>query len=363
MGEVDTRVAPIDCMMPLDVDRVAVSPADDPGMFPVRPENRGAAAYFFSRAQGPLLAVAQHYYPQAKTEAIINIDGDPHLWAVIVPPALIDRQRGLVATFRYGPRVQSTAGLDALQCADCPDFPVETTAEGIVLIPSPGRYGLRVTRGSVELDGRPVAADGTADLYAGWHELRVRTTLGSTADTAFVEWKAPDATEWSRIPRAHLNTHPAAHGLLGRYYDEALPLDPPTPSTATPQYTKLDPALSFDWGPEFDEAPRPGFAAKPSTMEWVGTVNLDEGRTHTVRLETTAATRVFVDGKEVIATEGGYPATRDDAVITGHEGRVPILVRTTRAANDTTYFWWLRLHWSQPGGSWTAFADYKPPHE
>lgn len=362
IGEADIRVAPIDCMMPLDVDRVTVSPVDDPSLFPVRPANRGTAVYFFSNQQAELVPAGLHYYPEAKYETIGNVEGFPHLWALTISPQEIDHRRGLRTTFRYGPRLQTpAAGLDILGCADCLDFPVEVTAAGIVFIPSPGLYGLRLPAGTVTVDGRSVPPNKAVELFAGWHELAVQTTLNGAGESVAVQWRTPEAPDWSDIPRDHLHTHPSMHGLLGRYYTRALPLDPATPSADVPDYTKLDLALSFDWSPEFDEPPLPGFAAKPSTMEWVGTVDLREGRTHRLRLETTAATRVFVDGKEVLASPGGYPATSEETTLAGLEGRVPILIRSVRPADDTTYLWWLHLHWGQPGGGWTAFADYNPP--
>jgi hypothetical protein len=294
--------------------------------------------------------VVQHY------------EGGTQLWAVTLSPNEIDRTRGLQATFRSPSGVLTApAGLDVIRCADCRDFPVEATAAGLVQIATPGRYAFRATKGTLELDRRPLVAERQVELYAGWRHLVLRTNLDDPDDSVALEWKTPEAKDWARIPREFLNTHPARHGLLGRYYRRLLPLDSPQPSAEAADYTRLDGALFFDWGMEFDPPPPPGFAAKPSTMEWTGTVALAEGETHTLRLNATTPARVFIAGKEVLATPGGPPMPPVEATITGLRGDVPILVRSIRPVDDQMWGWWFRLEWREPGGSWNAFVDYEPP--
>jgi hypothetical protein len=176
-----------------------------------------------------------------------------------------------------------------------------------------------------------------------------------------LEWIIPSESEWQVIPRAYLQTHPARHGLLGRYFNRALPIDNPRPSAEEADYEQIAPALAFDANPERDETPPTGFAAKGATMEWVGSVELPEGETQTLRLDTTSPARVFVNGVEVLENHGGSPVNPTEATLRGLRGRAQILVRTVRESEPKVWFWWLRLLWKEPGGEWTAFVDYQPP--
>ena len=96
-------------------------------------------------------------------------------------------------------------------------------------------------------------------------------------------------------------------------------------------------------------------------MEWAGTIRFPEGNTQEVRLESTAATQVFLDGKEVVATQGGREAIVVEKVLPGVSGTLPILVRSSRAASEPFLHWILRLSWRTPGGGWSAFVPYAPP--
>jgi hypothetical protein len=176
-----------------------------------------------------------------------------------------------------------------------------------------------------------------------------------------LQWKPPGAEQWTAIPRGSLNTHPESHGLLGRFFAREIRDPSATPISQTPDYVRIDPAVSFDFNLHFDEAPPPPFAATGSTMEWSGTVDLAEGDTQGIRLEATGPTQVYVDGSLAIASEGtrdGHPVI---AELVGLSGRVPIVVRSVRSADDKSDFWKLRLLWRAPGGDWTAFVDYRPP--
>lgn len=363
LGEVDAGIAPIDCMMPLDVDRQTVGLTDDPSLFPMRPSNHGTALFIFTKQQFELLPLLQHYYPGASYASILTRDGLPNLWTATLSPAVIDRERGLRLTWTRGGYAEESAnGSDTLHCSWCTAFPAQVTGRGLVYIAKPGGYGFRAAGATMRLNGREVGPEDTIDLAAGWHALRAETEVTNGNEVA-LEWRTPDDPGWQRIPRAFLNTHPARHGLLGRYFTQSLPLDAPNPSAAEPAYVQIVPALSFDANPERDEVPPPGFASKGATMEWTGTVELSEGETQTLRLNSTSPTRVFLDGVEVLSTPGGTPPTPVEATLAGLHGRVPILVRTVREPDPQVWYWWLRLLWRQPGGDWAAFVDYQPPED
>jgi len=170
-----------------------------------------------------------------------------------------------------------------------------------------------------------------------------------------------DAGQWTAVSRGWLNTHPASHGLLGRFFARQIDDHAAVPLGQTADYTRLDAAVSFDFNLHFDEPPPPPFAATGSTMEWSGTVNLVEGDTQGIRLAATGPTEVYVNGALAIASKGSRDGRPVTAELVGVSGRVPIVVRSVRPADDKSDFWKLRLLWRTPGGGWTAFVDYRPP--
>jgi hypothetical protein len=205
------------------------------------------------------------------------------------------------------------------------------------------------------------AADG-ANLAAGWHAITLKAAFAHPTDQASLEWKPPGSADWHPVPRAALLAHSERHGLLGRFFDRALTLGSPTPTAEPAPFSRIDAALSFDWEKQWDEAPPAPFAARPSTMEWSGTVDFPEGDV-ALRLESTTPAEVFLDGVRVLSTAGAREPRPAEAQLPGASGRVSILVRAVRPADDDWRFWKLRLLWSEPGGGWTAFARYEPPKD
>jgi hypothetical protein len=361
MGDIDTGIVPLDCMMRTDVDRQAVRTTDDTALFPIRPSNRGAAIFVFGREQFALLSLLQHYYPGADYEMTLSRDKVPHLRTAILTADLIDRNRGLRVVWREGNALrEAERGLDEIGCGDCKTFPVETTASGLIYAPAPGKYGFRVPDATVEVNGRGLAADEEIELPAGWQRLKLTMTLDFSTERRHIQWHQPNVPNWQRVPREYLNRHPARHGLLGRYFTDSVPIDNPKPSAGTPAFEQLVPALSFDLSPDHDEPAPPGFAAKGATMEWSGTVEFSEGETQTLRLEATSPARVYVNGALVVANDESAPVTKE-VTLTGLGPRAEILVRSVREKEPPVWFWWLRLNWRQGGGDWVAFADYQPP--
>jgi len=239
-------------------------------------------------------------------------------------------------------------------------FPVSATWQGQVWLPAPGAYGFRAVGAALRLDDQPIADEEPRTLAAGWHPIRLSTTFADAAHQVALEWKPPGETQWAAVPRTILQTHPQTHGLLGRYFGRAIETSDPTPIAGTPDYARVDTALSFDYLPPWDDTPPPAFAASPSTMEWTGTVDLSREEGQAIRLEATTPTQVFIDGALVLAAKGQREGERVDAYLPALKGRVPLLVRSVRPATDGGTFWKLRLLWQEPGGAWSAFAAYQP---
>jgi len=77
-------------------------------------------------------------------------------------------------------------------------------------------------------------------------------------------------------------------------------------------------------------------------------------------VESTTPVQVFVNGTLVLSVPGRPDAGAVDAALPGVNGRVPVLIRTQRPADDEWRIWRLAVLWRDPGGSWTAFVWYHP---
>jgi 4-amino-4-deoxy-L-arabinose transferase-like glycosyltransferase len=361
---VELKLAINDCMVAADPNRLLVDPPDDPTVVPIPPKNRGTAVLIVARYQEELVPLIRHYYPDAHYQVVVDPnDGGPILHVFTLTADEIERTRGLRATYQTETRTWSAdAGTAAfILPPERAELPVSVTWRGQVRIPEPAAYAFRSVGGTLHIDERPIAGESIRVLAAGWHPIELNATFSQGQESVTLEWKPPGVTEWTTIPKVSLQTHPEGHGLLGRYFAGVLATTAPEPVSASPDYTRIDTALSFDWVPEQDDNPPAPFAARPSTMEWIGTVELPEGTPQKIRLEVTTPTQVFIDGKLVLAAQGKREGERVEAEISGLNGRVPILVRTVRPATNGVRFWKSRLLWRQPGGGWTAFANYHPP--
>ena len=295
MGE--PKVAANDCMIAPQPDRFLVNLPDDPAIVPIPPSNRGTAVLMVSLQQRELLPLIRHYYPDAHCDVAYDGHGTPILTVFTLHPEDIERARGLRATFRSPNRTWSLPeGSTTFAAAGSDSFPVTATWQGQVWVPTPGTYRFRSPGAALSFDGSPPAGEGTWSVSAGWHLIEMNATFERAADRAALEWLPPNATEWSPIPRASLHAHPEIHGLLGRYFARIVPASTATPIAETPDYTRIDNAISFDWNTELDEKPPAPFAARPSTLEWVGTVDLPEGESQQLRVASTTPVQVFVNG-------------------------------------------------------------------
>ncbi len=362
-GSENPHVAASICMIADDPERRVVNLAADATIVPIPPTNLGTAVLLVFPPLQEVVQLVRHYYPEVEPEVYKVDEWTPTLYTFVFGVDQIEASRGLKVTFRApdGSWV-SQPNATVIEAPPATSFPVHATGRGLVWISPTGSYGFRSPGASVYVDGRAMTASDLVLLPTGWHGITVDGTLRMPSDRLFAEWYRSDKSEWTAIPSAFLHAHPEMHGLLGRYFGRQLPPAGAAPIDMPPDSTELSTTLSFEWAlPDDDPAPPP-FAARPSTMEWIGTVDLPEGREQSLRLFATTPTEVFIDGTRVLHTEGGdFRTPAADAIVTGLSGRVPILVRTVRPADDPQARWTMRLLWRAPGGGWSAFVPYSPP--
>jgi len=358
----DPKMAVIDCMIAPNPDRVIVNLPDDPRIVPLPPQHRGNAVLMLSPFQRELAPLVRHYYPEARTEIVYTSDEVPSLYTFALTAREVEQHRGLRVTYQSPTRTWSPReGSDVGSPPEDAEFPLAAAWRGQVWIDPPDRYRFRGLGATLRIDGQPTDGSAALMLPAGWHTLEASTTFRSPTDVAALEWRPTWRPEWTRIPRTFLDTHPDSHGLLGRYFDHVIDDAAPLPIPEAPGYATIDAVLSFDWFDEIDDPSPPFFAARPATMEWVGLVELPEGSDQTLRLDATTPTQVFLDGALVLSVSGNAETPPPQATVPGLSGTVPILVRTTLAADVHPGFWRLRLLWRDAGGGWTAFVRYHPP--
>jgi len=360
-GIVDPKVAGPGCMIPADPNRVLIDLPAAPAIVPLPPTHRGTAAFIVPYSERALLPLIRHYYPEAHYDVRHDIYDTAFMHSFTLRPDEIERTRGLEVTFRSPSRTWRLPGAsNLLDAAEQTEFPIAASGRGQVWIMPSGRYAFRGAGAAVRIDEHEVNSS-ALDLAAGWHTVEISGTLRKSTDHFPLEWQRPDAPEWAPIARNFLYSHPQTHGLLGRYFTRVIAAATATPISEAPDYSQIDAAISFDWLFEVDARPPPAFAARPSTMEWIGSIELPEGKSHGMRLEASTPVQVFVNGTQVLSTPGGREALPVEATLSGVSGSVPILIRTTRAADDFYGEWKLRLFWRGPGDEWTAFVKYQPP--
>jgi hypothetical protein len=361
-GVGDLTTAPRNCMMPPDAQRRTVSLANDADVAPLPPAHHGNAVLLVMDDQAQLVPLIRHYYPQAKYELLQdNSFGPPVLHFLELDQQMIESRRGLSVIYETDGRAwPAPTPQDVLEPPKDTAAPVSGVATGLVWISPPGPYRFRADGSSVRVDGRSIDPDSAIPLAAGWHGIEVHTQWHGQRAPVQLAWLRPGADHWTPIGREFLFAHAEVHGLLGRYFARTIPASSAAPIPEVADFAKIDTALSFDLHGIIDQPTPAGFGARPSTMEWTGTIRFAEGDTQEVRLESTAATQVFVDGKEVASTTAGPVATVVERVLPGVSGTLPILVRSTRQADEPFLHWTLRLQWRAPGGEWSAFVPYTP---
>lgn len=362
-AESELRIAMHDCMVADDPGRRLVNLSEDALVVPIPPDNAGNAVILVDHAQQyGLVPLIRHYHPDAFDDLRTQREGWSVLHVFSLSDTAVERMRGLRATFLDGGGTRTTLAGDSRFAAPANAvFPVTAVWRGIVWIDRPGARSFRSVGGAPRVDGKPVASDRPVELAAGWHAVELTAELRDRGSRASLEWRLPEWPDWQEIPRSFLHTHPDAHGLLGRYFAGGIEGAGAQPIPTTPQYARLDGALSFDWIYAYDQRPQALLADGSSTMEWSGSVVLPEGGGQAFRVEASGPVQVFLDGASVASIAKGAAAQRAVDVELGERtGRVPILVRTVRSAAEAQGCWKFRLLWRGPAGDWSVFADYRP---
>jgi 4-amino-4-deoxy-L-arabinose transferase-like glycosyltransferase len=322
-----------------DPRRRLSGPALDADSVPVAPDAHGNVVYLVTREQRRLLPLLRHYYPDAHTRTVENLFEETVLWSFSLDPARLAGHRVL----RRGP------------------IPGGATARwrGSLFVAESGPHSLRARDGVVHIDERALAATEEIWLAAGWHSLAVDAAAANPRQPR-LEWTRPRAPHWSPVEPGYFSDHAIAHGLLGRYFTGVRSAPDGVPIDATPDGQRISTALSFEWSSPWNVAPPAPLLAPPATMEWVGSVRLAAEGDQALRLTTTAPARLFLNGKLILAAAGGKPAQSIEAEIDVAPGPIETLLRVTWPENEP-HEWILALEWRQPGGDWSAFADYRPP--
>jgi 4-amino-4-deoxy-L-arabinose transferase-like glycosyltransferase len=354
-------VASNDCMLAPNPQRTVVNLGDDPAIVPIPPNHHGNAVLMVGWPQQELLPLIRHYYPDA-VEVVRTQQGKPQLWVFTLPLPMIEKQRGLRATYHSSTRTWMLAdGVDTFAApadATAGDFPLDATWRGQVWIAQPGPYAFRVSGGTLRIGGKPIATE-VITLPAGWHAIELTARLEAPADRVALEWRLSDAAEFAPVARALLHTHPETHGLLARWFNRVIASTSAQPIAEPPDYTRIDAVVSFDYYEMFDQRPAGGVGSTSSTTEWVGSVALPEATAPALRLRSTGPAQVFLNGQLVASTDGQVEPVPLVAELPVPRGRVPILVRATRLA-DKWERWKLQIEWRDAGAGWTAFVDYHP---
>jgi hypothetical protein len=324
---------------------------------PLPPDHTGYAIIMVARMQRELAPLVQRHYPEAHLEVVYNEIGAEVMKVFTIDPRQVVLHRGLRGEFRSRQRRwRGDQAESKLLPPPGSDFPVSAVWTGQLFVPAPGTFELRAAGAEIDVDGTPAREGEPRRLAEGWHPIEVAVEYLDSSDPAIVlEWNR--AGEWSAVPDQNLYDQASAGGLLGRYFDRAIDSIDPTPIRAAAAYESVDSAVSFTYRTRSDDPPPEPFAALPSTMEWVGSLDLG-ARAHRLRVEASTPTRVFIDGELVAELERAGETFAD---LPARPGRRSIVVRNVRPQDSEWRMWTLRVLWQEPGGMWTATANYRPP--
>lgn len=353
----EPRVAAHDCMIADVEQRRFVNPARDSAVVPLPPDHTGYAIIMVARMQRELAPLVQRHYPEAHLEVVYNDIGAEVMKVFTIDPRQVALHRGLRGEFRAPQRRwRSDQAESKLVPPRGSDFPVSAVWTGQLFVPEPGSVELRAAGAEVEVGGSRAGEGNPRQLAEGWHPIEIAVEYGDSSDPAVVlEWKRNG--EWSAVPNQNLYDQASVGGLLGRYFDRAIDSDEATPIRAAAAYESIETVLSFSYRTRSDDPPPEPFASLPSTMEWIGSLDL-ANRVHRLRVEATTPTRVFIDGELVAELEQAGETFAD---LPARPGRRSIVVRNVRPQDSEWRMWTLRVLWQEPGGIWTATANYEPP--
>lgn len=353
--EAELRVVHNDCMLAEEPLRRLVNLPVDAAVVPLPPDHSGTAVILVAHQQRELVPLIAAAYPEARHEVVHDRAGVAALQVFELSPRTIAVHRGLRAEYRTASGYAlSEQAVTELAPPPGGAFPVLAQWRGRLFVPQPGDHAFRTAAAELRIGGRWVAGETPLRLAAGWNTIELAHEFAAATDPPLsLEWKRDGA--WVAVAAAYLNDQ-SSGALLGRYFARAVDSADAGPLDESADYESIEPALSFRYRAQSDDDPTPPFAARPSTMEWSGSVDF-AGRPRRLRVETTTPARVFLDGERIVDLPSGGEVTVD---LSPPAGRVPFLVRTVRPAEDDWRYWALRVLWQEPGRDWSATAGYAP---
>ena len=363
------RMIEKDCTLAPDPHRIVVNPPADHALVPLPPEHEGGALITLTSPFRSLVGHFRAAYPQARFDTVRGPSGHEDLFLFRLTRPQLQRTRGLLPQYRDGAG-QWRLG-EAPPAHAPPQFQYRLVAPtaappgaevrwlGRIHVPETGTYELRAGSGRVRVGGAP--AEVARPLVEGWHSVEILLMATPPQDAPRLEWRRRTDPQWLPVPRERLSTVAAPAGLLGRYFLEDEPELGAEPWQHVPAQERIESALCFDWRVYDDDAPPEWMAPRPSTMEWIGTVDVGERGDTALRLDTSAPATVYLDGRAVLSLDGSSLGNPVEVVLPFVRGRVPILVRARRPVDDGRLDWRLCLTWRTAGGAWEAAAEYGLP--
>ncbi|NOS70648.1 MAG: hypothetical protein HOP33_12050 [Verrucomicrobia bacterium] len=189
---------------------------------------------------------------------------------------------------------------------------------------------------------------GDAELKAGDHDIKIEFFENDVDAGCKFLWQPPGATK--EIVPASVLLHPAAAatqtGLQGEYYDIGQELDdfPTISADKKPVVKRVDKNINFESTQE----------AFPGTqlvdyfyVRWTGNLRVPKDGKYTFFLESDDGSRLFIDGKQVIANGGRHHMTEKSGEVELTAGRHSIKVEYFENEVDAGCI----FSWQPPSGA------------
>ena len=306
----------------------------------------GVALFIDSESAG-LVDLLRSYYPSLQKQDFgPPFEGPSVLTLITISREQIEALQGLPgryyqreddpASWTY--QIDKTIDFDWSEKAPL-DFPFQVEWRGVLMAPTYGVYGLRVTGQPPEnvevlLDealvlGDRKATEQTIRLAKGRHDLQIHSRIPQPGTIAF-QWQPPGG-DWQTVPQQFLYMPPVtANGLAGHYYPNA-------EWQAPPAMVRVDPEISF----YIHLIPMP----RPYSVEWVGELDAPISGQYMFSIEVRDKAWLYIDDKLVLVNES--PDEYRNATTTLSTGRHKIRVLFL----DQTDHSHIYLYWTPPGQS------------
>jgi hypothetical protein len=152
---------------------------------------------------------------------------------------------------------------------------------------------------------------GAADLKAGDHDIKIEFFENDLDAGCKFSWQPPGAAK-EIVPESalshQLSAPPSEAGLLGEYFDIGETLDdfPIIPGDKKPVVKRVDKTINF-------ESTQEGFHGTQLVdffyVRWTGKLHIPQDGKYTFFLESDDGSRLFIDGKQIIANGGRHHMT------------------------------------------------------